>query len=166
MNNTISTLEYNSNSLSSQEKDNLIPENSPIHIFCTLKSEINTQNENGWTPIYRSIVSNNLPALTSLLKLGADPNIPNIMNETPLYHCVETKNYDALIILLEFKADTNISRRNGNTPLHLATKNKLENFISSLLRHGANPNLKNMLKNETSLHVAVKEKCRRNFENF
>ena len=156
--------EYNSNPLA--EKENIIPENSPIHIFCNTKSEINNQNENGWTPIYRCIVSNNLFALTELLKIGADPNIPNIMNETPLYHCVETKNYDALIILLEYKADPNISRRNGTTPLHLASKNKMENFISSLLRHGANPNLKNTLKNETSLHVAVKEKADENILNY
>ena len=160
--------EYNSNPLA--EKENIIPENSPIHIFCNMKNEINNQNENGWTPIYRCIVSNNLFALTELLKIGANPNIPNIMNETPLYHCVETQNYDALIILLEYKADPNISRRNGTTPLHLATKKKMENFISSLLRHGANPNLKNTLKNETSLHIAVKEKANENilkiFKNF
>ena len=35
-----------------------IPENSPIGLFCSFKNEINNQNENGWTPIYRCVLSN------------------------------------------------------------------------------------------------------------
>ena len=110
---------------------NIISDTSPIYLFCTSKNGINSKNENGWTPIYRSIIANNLEALNELLKLGSDPNIGNNLGETPLYLCVDVDNYDALIILLQYNADTNISKRNGTTPLHLAAK-KIKKSISVL----------------------------------
>ena len=132
-----------------------IEPSSPIYIFCKLKSEINTQNENGWTPIYRSIVANNLEALYELLKLGADPNIPNDLGETPLYLSVDLNNYDALIILLQYKANCNIAKKNGNTPLHLATKRNKTSFMSALLRNYSNPNIINKLYSQTATHLAI-----------
>ena len=78
----------------------LISDTSPVYLFCTNKNGINSKNENGWTPIYRSIIANNLLALNELLNLGSDPNISNNLGETPLYLCVDIDNYDALIILL------------------------------------------------------------------
>ena len=141
------------------ESNEKISINSPAYIFCKLKSEINKKNENGYTPIYCSIISNNLESLNELLKLGADPNIPNLLNETPLYKSIEMENYDALIILLQYNTNCNICKKNGNSPLHLATEKKKINFISALLRHGANPNLQNILFNQTPLHIAIINKC-------
>ena len=160
----------NNSTNNSKDQNDKIPSSSPLNIFCKYKSEINNQNENGWTPIYRSIISNNLIILKELLDLGANVDIPNNMNETPLYQCVEMENYDAMIILLKYNCDCNISKKNGNTPLHLATKKGKINFISALLRHGANPNLCNKLFNQTPFHVAVIEKLSKDiislFKNF
>ena len=132
-----------------------ISDTSPVYLFCTNKNEINSKNENGWTPIYRSIIANNLIALNELLKLGSDPNITNNLNETPLYLCVDIDNYDALIILLQYNADANIAKKNGNTPLHIATKKKKDNFIHALLRNKANPNIINKLYSQTATHIAI-----------
>ncbi len=152
----------NSSSLDKLLKNNInqdkIPENSPINLFCTYKSEINNQNENGWTPIYRCVLSNNLEALEELLKLGANPNITNNMNETPLYQSVDMENYDAFIILLKYNCDCNISKKNGNSPLHIATQKLNINFISELLKNGANPNLQNKLYNQTPVHITICKK--------
>ena len=128
---------------------------SPVYLFCKSKAELNSQNENGWTPIYRSIIANNLEALYELLKLGANPNIPNNLGETPLYLSVDIDNYDALIILLQYKADCNLSKKNGNTPLHLATKRNKTSFMSALLRNNANPNIINKLYSQTPTHLAI-----------
>lgn len=129
---------------------------SPIYIFCDSLKEINTQNETGWTPIYRSVLANNIPALTELLKLGGNPNICNNLGETPLYLSVENQNYEALTKLLEYKADTNIKKRNGNTPLHIALKKKLENkYILILLKNKADPNISNKLYSQTPTHLAL-----------
>ena len=81
-----SSIKYNNFS-----NDQIIDPSSQVYIFCKLKSEINAQNENGWTPIYRSIIANNLEALYELLKIGANPNIPNNLGETPLYLSEESK---------------------------------------------------------------------------
>ena len=140
------------NTFSNESKLN---SSSPIYVFCKSKSEINSQNENGWTPIYRSIIANNLEALYELLKLGANPNIPNNLGETPLYLSVDIDNYDALIILLQYKADCNLAKKNGNTPLHIATKRNKESFISALLRNDANPNIVNKLYSQTPTHLAI-----------
>ena len=135
--------------------DSKINSLSPIYLFCKSKSEINSQNENGWTPIYRSIIANNLEALYELLKLGANPNIPNNLGETPLYLSVDIDNYDALIILLQYKADCNLSKKNGNTPLHIAAKRNKTSFLSALLRNNANPNIVNKLYSQTATHLAI-----------
>ena len=144
------TKKYNSFSDGSK-----IDPSSPAYLFCKLKSEINSQNENGWTPIYRSIAANNLEALYELLKLGANPNIPNNLGETPLYLSVDLDNYDALIILLQYKADCNLTKKNGNTPLHIATKRNKTSFMSALLRNNANPNIINKLYSQTPTHLAI-----------
>ena len=130
--------------------------------FCKSITEINIQNENGWTPIYQSIMSNNLEALYDLLKLGANPDIPNNLGETPLYLSVDTQNYDALIILLQYNANCNLAKKNGNTPLHLATKKNLDIFMSALLRNNADPNIINKLYSQTPTHLAIINKVDEN----
>ena len=148
----------NTISISSQTKtDNKTSSfsNSPIKLYCQNISEINKQNENGWTPLYRSIIANNLEILKELLKYGADPNLTNNIGETPLYLCVDIDNYEALDILLKNNADGNISKKDGTTPLHLAVKKKKDEFIKILLANKANPNLTNKLYSQTPTHLAI-----------
>ena len=139
-------------------EDNNIFNNSPMKLYCSDITEIDKQNENGWTPIYRSIIANNLNVLSDLLKLGANPNLQNNIGETPLYLCVDIDNYEAINILLKNKADCNIPKKDGTTPLHLATKKKKEKFIKILLEHDANPNVVNKLYSQTPFHLAIKNK--------
>ena len=139
-------------------EDNNIFNNSPMKLYCSDITEIDKQNENGWTPIYRSIIANNLNVLSDLLKLGANPNLQNNIGETPLYLCVDIDNYDAINILLKNKADCNIPKKDGTTPLHLATKKKKDKFIKILLEHGANANVINKLYSQTPFHLAIKNK--------
>ena len=150
----------NSNKAGSSERNQtheLIPESSPAFLFCQKKSEINVQNENGWTPIYRSIISNDLGALKDLLIFGGDPNITNNIGETPLYLCVDTNNIEALKILLSNnpKPNCNLQKRNGDTALHLSFKKNKLNFAELLLENNAEPNLLNKLYSQTPTHLAI-----------
>ena len=156
----------NSNFIDKSFSGSLISDTSPVYLFCTSKNGINSKNENGWTPIYRSIIANNLIALNELLNLGSDPNISNNLGETPLYLCVDIDNYDALIILLQYNADTNIAKRNGTTPLHLAAKKNKDNFMHALLRNKANPNLPNKLYSQTATHIAIINKINEEMLNI
>ena len=147
------------NSISSNKilLNDIIPESSPSYQFCHKRSEINDTKENGWTPIYRSIISNNMEALKDLLKLGGDPNIPNNLGETPLYLCVDINNIEALNILLnnDPKPNCNIQKRNGNTALHLSIKKRRLNFTKLLLENNADPNIPNKLYSQTPTHLAI-----------
>ena len=86
--------------------------NSPLKYYCSDITEIDKQNENGWTPIYRAIIANNLNALKELLKFGANPNLQNNIGETPLYLCVDIDNYDAIVTAVP-SSDTVIEVENG-----------------------------------------------------
>ena len=141
------------------KKQTEIPQTSPAYIFCKSLEEINTKNENGWSPIYKSVMSNNKLALIELLKLGSDPNIPNNLGETPLYLCIENDNYDLFKVLLNNGADANIPKRNGDTPLHLIIKTKMEKkYLIEILKYNANPNIPNKLYMQTATHLALKNK--------
>ena len=155
--NNINTISISSHNKSIHNNSSI--SNSPIKLYCENISEINKQNENGWTPIYRSIIANNLEILVELLKLGANPNLTNNIGETPLYLCIDIDNYEALNILLKNNADCNISKKDGTTPLHLASKKKKDKFIKILLENGANPNLTNKLYSQTPLHLSIINKA-------
>ena len=152
----ITSISQNEDQINKDNKESeKLPSSSPIRLFCNNLSEINIQNENGWTPIYRSIITNNLLALKELLKFGADPNIPNNLGETPLYLCIDNQNFEMFCVLLENNVNCDIYKKNGNTPLHLAIKKNLENFVEALLLKKANPNILNKLYNQSATHLAI-----------
>ena len=128
---------------------------SPSYKYCQNIKEIDRQNKNGFTPVYSSILSEDIPALNDLLSLGANPNIPNYLGETPLYLSVYKKNLDALVILLKYNADCNIPTKKGNTPLHLAVQKNMDNIIEMILRNKADPNIPNKLYGQTATHLAI-----------
>ena len=134
---------------------NSISENKQIFNFCNNLSEINNQNENGYTPIYLSILYNNIQALKELLALDANPNIPNNLNETPLFLSVNISNYEAFLILMKYNSDCNIQNIKGDTPLHVATQKKEKKFIEMLLVNNSNPNIQNFTQGQTPTHLAI-----------
>ena len=154
-------IKNNNNSINSQidnsinKNQNIFSDFSQINNYCTNISEINNQNENGYTPIYLTILSNNIQALKELLSLGADLNIPNNLNETPLYLSVKINNFDSFLILLKYNPDCNIQNIKGDTPLHLAIQKKEKKFIEILLNNKSNPNIQNFTLGQTPVHLAV-----------
>ena len=151
-------MNYEGNSFSSNNINqikNSISENKQIFNFCSNLSEINNQNENGYTPIYLAILSNNIQALKELLSLDANPNIPNNLNETPLFLSVNISNYEAFLILMKYNSDCNIQNIKGDTPLHVATQKKEKKFIEMLLVNNSNPNIQNFTQGQTPTHLAI-----------
>ena len=141
------------------KNQNEIPKTSLAYDFCKSLEEINSKNENGWSPIYKAVMSNNKQALNELLKLGADPNIQNNLGETPLYLCIENDNFELFKILLENGGNPDIPKRNGDTPLHLIIKTKMDKkYLKEILKKNANPNIPNKLYEQTATHLALKNK--------
>ena len=92
-NNNITT----SRTTNTNPKNYLFSDISKIYSFCNNLSEINNKNENGYTPLYLSVLSNNIPVLKELIFFDADINVTNNLNETPLFLSVDINNYEALL---------------------------------------------------------------------
>ena len=136
------------------DSNNLISNSSPAFQFCQKVTEINNQNEKGETPIYLSILSNNILSLKDLLLLGANPNIPNNSGDTPLFLSIYKNDFNSFLFLLKYKTDCNIQNKKGESPLHIAVQIKEKKFIKALLMNNANPNSKNLL-GQTPTHLAI-----------
>ena len=160
-NSTKENLNTKNFSVSQNEKDSkhkLETQNDTeyITLFCKDICKINNKDECGWTPLYRTVVSGILAATEALLNSGADPNIPTTMGETPLYQAVEMGKISHVNLLLQKGANPNIAQIDGLTPLHLAVNRQNILIIKELLKYKADPNYKNLLYEQTPLHVAIK----------
>jgi len=147
---SISSLQNKSNS-----KQSIIQNSSSSYKYYNNIEEINNQNEDGETPIFSSILSNNILLLKKLLLSGANPNIPNNLGQTPLHLCVSNNKYNEFLLLLKYNADCNIQNNRGDTPLHTAVKTKEKKFIKALLYNNANPNIQNLLYGKTPTHLVI-----------
>ena len=154
-------LNSNTHSVSNKESQSEHKLNSKnateyLNLFCKDISKINTKDECGWTPLYRTVVSGILAATEALLNSGADPNIQTSMGETPLYQAVEMGKISHVNLLLQKGANPNIAQIDGLTPLHLAVNKQNILIIKELLKYKADPNTKNLLYQQTPLHYAIK----------
>ena len=139
----------------SDSKQNLFQNSSSSYKYYQNIDEIDIQNEDGETPIFSSILSNNILLLKKLLLSGANPNIPNNLGQTPLHLCVSNNKYNEFLLLLKYNADCNIQNNRGDTPLHTAVKIKEKKFIKALLYNNANPNIQNLLYGKTPTHLVI-----------
>ena len=127
-----------------------------INIFCKDLTKINSLDECGWTPLYRTIVAGDLDATHILLLKGADPNIQCSMGESPLYQAVDMCKLDHVKLLINNGANPNLTQDDGLSPLHAAVVRQNLLIIKYLLKNGANPNIKSKIYNQTPVHISIK----------
>ena len=127
-----------------------------INIFCKDLSKINTLDECGWTPLYRTVVAGDLNASHILITKGANPNIQCSMGETPLYQAVDMCKLDHVKLLINTGANPNIVQDDGLSPLHSAVVRQNLLIVKFLLKNGSNPNIKSKIYDQTPVHLAIK----------
>ena len=127
-----------------------------LNIFCKDLSKINTLDECGWTPLYRTIIAGDLNASHILILKGADPNIQCSMGETPLYQAVDMCKLDHVKLLINNGANPNLTQEDGLSPLHAAVSRQNLLIVKFLLKKGANPNIKSKIYNQTPVHLCIK----------
>jgi Ankyrin repeats (3 copies)/SAM domain (Sterile alpha motif) len=161
-------IQYNIATLSKRSVESSIVEITDLHKACrsgdlgTIKSaykldpsRINTKDEElGWTPLFRTVISGNVKASKFLLKRGSNANLANTLGETPLHQAADHSQYIIAELLLNFDADPNKQQNEGDTPLHHAAFRGDTKMIEILLRHNADPNIPNSLFGRTPLHFA------------
>jgi ankyrin repeat protein len=130
-------------------------------LLCTSDADVNTQNNDRWTPLHVACWEGTLEMVELLANSGADLNILNGEGRTPLhlascYHRVEI----AKVLLEKNEVNVNAGDTNGCTSLHLASEGtfyrteKETNMIVLLLEKGANANAQSK-DGCTPLHVAT-----------
>ena len=137
--------------LSNEEKINMV-----INTFCKDLTKINTLDECGWTPLYRTIIAGDLFATKILIQKGADPNMQCSMGETPLYQAVDMCKLDHVKLLINSGANPNLVQDDGLSPLHAAVIRQNILIVKLLLKSGADPNIKTKIYNQSPVHIAIK----------
>jgi hypothetical protein len=104
------------------------------------------------TPLVASAISDNLPALSSLLEQGVEVNAQDQRGLTALMAASMAGDKDAVRILLEHRANVNVADVDGRTALHYAAGQvDASGVILLLLKAGADKNSK---LSSTAKHLA------------
>jgi ankyrin repeat protein len=112
-------------------------------------SLLNARGPEGSTPFMYAVLYTNVPTLTRLLKMGADPNKRNDANATALMWAATSLEKTRL--LLEHGADVNARSDDMRTPLMIAARRPGgAPIVKLLLDHGAKTNPNYRPENESS----------------
>ena len=82
--------------------------------------DINAQDDYGWGFLHYAVARNNIFAIDTLLKMGADIELKNKDEETPLFLAVVFEHLDAVKALLEKGANSDERNVLGNHLLYIA----------------------------------------------
>jgi uncharacterized protein len=122
--------------------------------------DINAQNNNGETALLAKVSSGHphIAMITTLLELGADPEIRDDYNNTALLAASRKGEEDRILPLIEHGADVNAHGEDGDTALTLAAYRSAYRYtpevIPSLLAHGAYINDRNTDGNTALMNAA------------
>ena len=89
-------------------------------------ADLNAQDEDGWTPVYTTAVSEDIEegvrveVLKVLHELGANMNTPDNEGKTPVWAAAEGGCVEVVKALGELGADIVSSDEDGKTPLEVA----------------------------------------------
>ncbi len=107
-------------------------------------------NKQGATPLLMAAKTADLPYLSTLLELGADPNITNVDGATPIMAAAgvgvravgeeagtEPEVLEALQFLIDLGGNVNAVDKNGETAMHGAAYRNFPEVVTFLAEHGA-----------------------------
>ena len=121
---------------------------------------VNQKNKLKKIPLYQGIIEGHNSVVSSLLRLGADPNfIMGEDNETPLHFAVMYDKIEIVSLLLEARPKPDEPNRNGMTPLMLAGQNDHADYMQLLVAHGVTLSKKDVMGNTVLHHIAKNDSC-------
>ncbi|MCL2181327.1 MAG: ankyrin repeat domain-containing protein [Treponema sp.] len=116
-----------------------------LRFLCKNGADVNERSGDNSLPLINAVHNRNIPAVKTLLELGADPNLAE--EYAPIFWALSENNdidkensaVEIVKLLVKHNAKVNITR-NGQTPLLIAAQmsspKKIE-LISCLVKHGA-----------------------------
>lgn len=108
------------------------------------------------TLLINAVKANNMDAIQSLIKAGADLNKTSPAGLTPLMCAVQSGNEKLIEVFCDLKADVNAQDHDGWSALHWAATKDQPEIVSLLINRGVDPTLKNH-KDETARAVAQRK---------
>lgn len=123
-------------------------------------ANVDAQDENGETALYRAVSSRNLKATSALLAADANPNLARDNGQTPLAMAVDRGDLAMAEALLTAGADPDAANEDGWSPLHLTVhrvgkpQHDYADIAELLIKAGADINARNNDGN-TPLRIAV-----------
>ena len=100
---------------------------------------VNTQNDAGWTPLFRAAVRDRLNMVRLLLERGANVNARTRRNETPLHAAASSGHLNIVRELLQHGANINARNHAGMTPADSAEMEEGFNIVRELARAARDP---------------------------
>ncbi|WCR58198.1 ankyrin repeat domain-containing protein [Wolbachia endosymbiont of Ctenocephalides felis wCfeJ] len=124
-----------------------------------LKTNLDTHNEGGRTPLYVAILEGSVETVKLLVKYGANVNDKYERNHTPLHVAVGRKQLEIVKLLIKSGAHVNAKTKNHGkddlTPMHFAIFANTPEFIELLTDHGAIINERESTEGYTPLLFAA-----------
>ncbi len=113
-----------------------IRNNNTAELAKLVKSDVNTGDKRGTTPLMYAAAFGSVQAMRMLLAAGADPNAKNAFDATALMWCATDVN--KVRLLVESGANVNAQSKQGRTPLIVAaSSDRTYPVVKYLLDHGA-----------------------------
>lgn len=120
-------------------------------------ADINAPDADGTTPLAWAVYNDDLAAVQSLLRSGANPNLANRYGVTPLSLAATNRDLAMTRALLKAGADVNAKLPSGTTVLMTAARTGNPEIVRLLIEHGADVKAKGQAYGETALIWAVQE---------
>lgn len=118
-----------------------------VELLISNKTDINTRDEEGNTPLISACKYNNIEIALILLNEGAKLNIQNIFGDTALIFASMWGYKDLVKLLINHRANIDIQNNEGETALITATKHGRTDIVQLLINRGANINIKDAYGN-------------------
>lgn len=123
---------------------------------------INKLNHLGQAPLHLAVITKQLKLVELLLRVGADPSLPDRDGRTAVHLAAHIGDENVLKVLLGMMGErhthlVNTADFSGLYPLHLAVRKGGEKCLRVLVEAGAKINMPEQKSGCTALHLAVKE---------
>ncbi|XP_063047238.1 nuclear factor NF-kappa-B p100 subunit isoform X2 [Engraulis encrasicolus] len=135
-----------------------------LHAIMTIPQHniINRLNHLGQSPLHLAVITRQLKVMEVLLRLGADPSVPDRDGRTVLHLAAHAGDEATLRLLLTLLGDrhahlVNTADFSGLYPLHMAVRRGGERCLRLLVENGAKINAQEQKSGHTALHLAVKD---------